>query len=98
MSSPVGDERCTNQTVRASPHWRPDAVFSAVTRLVSELPSGCLTAVVTIAAPVFSSLLSGTSSDHIFGLAALVNDMNDFAVRHLRYRSYGGVRHDVFRS
>jgi hypothetical protein len=24
--------------------------------------------------------------------------MNDAAVRHLRYRSYGGVPHDVFRS
>jgi hypothetical protein len=76
--------------------------FSAVTRLVSKLPSGCFTAIVTMAAPVSVRQDIGQHrdirSDDVFGLAALVGDMNDAAVFHQRYRAYGGVRHDAFGS
>jgi hypothetical protein len=59
MSSPDADTHYTTETVRTSSHIGgliPS--FSAVTRLVSKLPSGCFTAVVTTAAPDFSSVLS----------------------------------------
>jgi hypothetical protein len=75
---------------------------AAASSIASGMPSSCrqIMAIVVQQRPVRQDIRQHRDirSDHIFGLAALINDMNDAAACHMRYRSYGGVPHDLFRS
>ena len=86
-------------------HWRLDPVLfrghaagqqAAVGFLQRNRHYGCT------GVPAFCPLDIGQHrdirSDYIFGLATLIGDMNNAAIRCLRYRAYSGVRHHTFGS